>query len=887
MSRRPLDPAPDTAPRRPPDGTVTFLFSDIEGSTKLLQEVGHGFGALLEQHHRLLRDVFSTRAGHEVFTEGDAFFVVFPSASAAIGAALAAQRALTAADWGADVEVKVRMGLHTGEAKLVGDNYGGLDVHRAARIASAAHGGQVLVSDTTRAVAEAGLEEVVAFRDLGEHRLKDLDSPVRLFQLCVEDLPADFAPPRSLDARPNNLPTQLSAFIAREHEVAEIRTLLMEHRLVTLTGPGGTGKTRLSLEVAARAMPDFTDGTFVVALARITDPDFVAPAIAETLGVREQGTRPVADTLRSSLAEKEMLVVLDNFEQILEAAPLVSDLLAAAPRLSTIVTSRAPLRIYGEQEYPVPPMATPDPQHLPPFEVLLATEAIMLFEQRARSVQPSFALTPENAFIVAQICARLDGLPLAIELAAARTRIFSPHDILDRLQKSLSVLGGRARDVPQRQQTLRDAVSWSYDLLDLPLQAFFRRLGVFVGGWTFDAADAVVDPSGELQLDTLDALEMLVDHSLIRRYESETDSTRFRMLQTIREYALERLDEAVEADEVGERHLSFFVQLAEDAENDLTTRLDLLEQLSEDHDNMRAALRRSIDSGRSAEGMRLAAAIWRFWQLKGHLIEGRKWLVELLKSDETQAPLRAKALTALGSIAYWQNDMAACAPYYAEALELQRALGDERGLADAIYNSAFVSLIARDLDRAKELYEESREMFEVLNDDRGIGSTSWGLAMVAVTGGALDEAQRLADEANEHFARAEDWFGQTLAKYVHYQVARLRGDLDLARRLVLEELAAFEAASDPVAIASFLDQVADVEISTGHAARALRLGGAAEALKEVGGGEVPPALLLRPGDPRELARQWLSNAEIESAWEEGRAMSLGEALAYARKEPAS
>ncbi|MDQ2964709.1 MAG: adenylate/guanylate cyclase domain-containing protein, partial [Chloroflexota bacterium] len=423
-----------------PTGTVTFLFTDIEGSTRLTEAIGAArYGPLLERHREALRASFEKHGGIEVGTEGDSFFVVFVTPAAALAAAVDAQRALARTDWPADAPIRVRMGVHTGDGLLANGSYVGPDVNRAARIAAAGHGGQVLVSETTAALAGV-LPDGVQVRSLGRHRLKDL-RPEQLAQLDVDGLPTEFAPLRSLDARPNHLPTQLTSFIGREREVAEVVGLIGTARLVTLTGPGGTGKTRLSLQVAAETAGDQADGATFVAFAPISDPDLVASAIATTIGLPDAGGRPPRDRLIDHLRDRQMLLVLDNFEQVVAAAPVLGDLLREAPRLRILVSSRVALRISGEQEYPVAPLELPGAEAgVRGAEAIAQNEAVRLFVDRARAVRPDFALDEANAAAVAEIVSRLDGLPLAIELAAARSRLLSPQQMLPRLERRLDLL---------------------------------------------------------------------------------------------------------------------------------------------------------------------------------------------------------------------------------------------------------------------------------------------------------------------------------------------------------------------------------------------------------------------------------------------------------------
>src|SRR6266487_4649629 len=481
-----------------PTGTVTLFFSDMEGSTRLLQQLGERYADVLAECRHLLRQLFVQYNGSEVDTQGDAFFVAFARATDALAAAAAIQRALTERAWPEGIAVRVRIGLHTGEPKLTADGYIGMDVHHAARVMSAGHGGQILLSPTTRQLVKQHLPAGASLQDLGEHRLKDLQRPSHLFQLSLQGLPSDFPPLKTLDAHPNNLPIQPTPFIGREQEVAAVTRLLKrpDVRLVTLSGPGGVGKTRLALHVAAELSDDFTDGVFVVALAPVNTPEQVVPALAQTLGIGESSDLPLFPLLETALKEKKLLLLLDNFEQVVEAAVVLAELLAACPRLKVMVTSRMGLHVRAEHEFIVPPLSVPTLKQLPDARTLSHYKAVALFIERAQTTKPDFSVTNSNAPIVAAICAHLDGLPLAIELAAARVKHFSPHTLLPRLEQGLSVLSGGARDLPARQQTLRGAIAWSYDLLSPEEQKLFRCLAVFMDGWSLQAAEEVCTVSG-------------------------------------------------------------------------------------------------------------------------------------------------------------------------------------------------------------------------------------------------------------------------------------------------------------------------------------------------------------------------------------------------------
>src|SRR2546421_1729823 len=626
-----------------PAGTLTFLFTDIEGSTKLQTELGTDrYQDVLETHTRILRDAFKD-GGFEVRVEGDALFVVFPVAAKAERATAAWQRTITAARCPHGAAVRGRMGMHTGEGRPAtadaGADYVGIDVNRAARVAAAGHGGQVLLTEATATLARPELGDGVSFRDMGDFRLKDTANPEHLYQLVISGCAADFPPLRPRDRTATFLPPQPSTFIGRAREIAEGRRLLEKARLVTLTGPGGTGKTRLSLRIAEEAAPQFGDGTFFVPLAPISDPELVPSTIAHTLGVQVSGSEMPLPRLLDHLKGKRILLVLDNFEQILPAAPVVGQLLGASPALKVIASSRAPLRISGEQEFPVPPLDLPDPQHLPTLEVLAQSDAVRLFVERAGAVQPDFKVTTENAAAVAEICNRLDGLPLAIELAAARVKVLTPQAMRPQLREGLNILASTARDLPERQRTLRGAIAWSWDLLNPAECKLFSRLAIFVGGGMLAQIEEICGGASELGGDLLEVLSGLVEHSLVRQSEVDGEP-RFRMLVTIREFALERLDESEDRDLIRTRHTRAYLALAERArpyvqENDQKRWLDLLEQ---EHDNLRAALESSLSDGRVEEACRLVYALWRFWQVRGHLVEGARWCERVLALPTAEVP---------------------------------------------------------------------------------------------------------------------------------------------------------------------------------------------------------------------------------------------------------
>jgi predicted ATPase/class 3 adenylate cyclase len=871
-----------SSPRTLPSGTLTFLFSDIEGSTRLVQSLGDAYGPFLLRQQALMRAAFEAGGGVEVGTEGDSFFVVFPSAVAAARAAADAQRAMAAESWPSTVgRVKVRIGLHTGEGTLGGDNYVGLDVHRAARIAAAAHGGQVLVSDATRALVAGALGAEVRLRDLGEHRLKDLDQPERLFQLVVSGLPADFPPPRSLEA-PTNLPPQVTSFIGRQKEAGEVAELVRRSRLVTLIGPGGTGKTRLSLEVASQLREEFPGGAFFVDLSPISDPDLIATTIAAALGVAEQPDTPVLESLKAHLREKTLLLVLDNFEQLQSAAPMVGQVLEAAPTLRVIVTTREVLHLRGEQEYPVPPLGLPDLAQLPALEALSQYDAVALFIQRAQSVRPDFAVDNANAPAVAGICSRLDGLPLAIELAAARVNVLAPDAILSRLEKSLSLLTSGSRDLSERQRTLRGAIDWSHDLLGGTERTLFARLGIFVGGWTIERAEAICDPDRALGIDMLDALASFVDKSLVRQSLGGDGEPRFGMLETIHEYALERLVTSDDGHQYRRAHEDHFAGLAAEARPHITGAEQKVwaARLDAERDNLRAALQRLADDGRIGDAMEMAWALWRYWLLRGNLAEGRATLEDLLAraGDAAAGVSRARALSALGGLAYWQSDMTTSMRAYEEGLALQRTLDDPAGLAEALYNLGFTLAVAERHAQARALSTEGLEIAKRIGDRTLTLGLREALAFEMFHTGEVDEAYRLLSENMRDYREAGERFRLAIATGFSSYLAAKSGDVATSRALQQEAFDIFREAGDKHWMVRAMMIGAISAVAIGDFDKAARLCGAYGLMAEPLGEMATPIKTLRLPDPEPQAREALG-AAFEAAYAAGRAMTLDEVSA--------
>ena len=809
-----------------PSGTVTFLFTDVEGSTMLLHSLGaEAYADALAEHRLVIREACARHDGIEVDTQGDAFFVAFPTAPGAMAAAGEMTDAL------ASGPIQVRVGLHTGTPLLTEEGYVGGDVHRAARIAASGHGGQVLVSSSTAQLAELDLI------DLGEHRFKDLGAPERVYQFGEEAFPALKSLYRT------NLPVPATPFLGRERELVEVVGLLADTRLLTLTGPGGTGKTRLAAQAAGLASESYPYGVWWVPLAPLRDPELVVETAAQVVGSQ--------NGLAEHIADKAMLLLFDNFEQVVEAAGDMAALLSSCPNLDLVVTSREPLHVIGEQEYPVPP--------------LVHEEGVGFFLARARAIKPDF----QASEAVSEICRRLDDLPLALELAAARVKALSSVQILERLDERLLLLTGGARDLPERQRTLRATIAWSYELLSEEEQQLFGRFAVFSGGCTLETAEDVAGAD-------LDTLQSLVDKSLLRH-----TGERYWMLETIREYAAERLEESGEAGELRRRHAEHFLTLAEEAEPHLRGNpKEWLDRLEVEHDDLRAAFDSLEASGESQLVLRLAGALWRFWHDRSHFVEGHRRLERALAADERATAARAKALIGASGKATDARDYATARLRAEEALAINETLGNVLGIAQSRFMLGYAAVEEGDFERARPIFEQCLRDSHDLGDDFFTLAVSFNLAWACDELGDFERARAISEESLILARATSDEISEAHILNSLGVGAQREDRFEDALAMLRDAFRIFRNLGDRFHTAATLSQIAGVLAFTKRARAAALLLARAEVLQEEVG--IRPVWLEKTDDKTLAAlHAQLDEAAFAEAWEQGRALTLDEAVAYA------
>jgi predicted ATPase/class 3 adenylate cyclase/DNA-binding CsgD family transcriptional regulator len=915
-----------------PTGTVTFLFTDIEGSTQLAREHPNRWEALRARHDAILRAAIETNSGYLFQIIGDAFCAAFHTSGDALNAAIKSQTDLRVENWG-DVPVRVRMGIHTGKADLQenGQYVGHMTLGRVQRLMSAGHGGQALVSPATEQLVRDELPEGVELRDLGERLLKDLIRPEHIYQIVATNLPVDFPPLRTLDAYRHNLPAQLTTFIGREKEMAEVKQAIHENRLVTLTGSGGTGKTRLAIQAGADSLDQFPDGVWLVQLGSTAEADLVPRSVAGAVGVQEIPTQSLTDTLAHFLSSKSLLLVLDSCEHLIEAcARLAEHLLQACPDVRILATSRERLRIPGEVTRQVALLTVPDPRRLPPLEELEQYEAVRLFVERGRSVMPSFELTKKNAGAVAQLCFHLDGMPLALELAAALLNVLTAEQILSRLGDRFQLLTRGNRAALDRQQTLQATLDWSYNLLSEQEQLMFKRLAVFVSGWTLEAAETIcsgeeIDPGAVLHL-----LSQLVNKSLVTAAPVGEES-RYKMLETIRQYALERLGESGKANEVRGRHLGYFLQWVEKAAPlGRAEQFAWSDRFEAEHDNIRAALEwsRVAIPGANA-GLRLAAAMGYFWKLRGYYTEGRMRLSAALAQRGAQQPTlaRAQALHQASVLAFFQSDYQAVrasaeesmvisrglgavgrltvantleilaeaatetgdystAPkLYEEALAVYREVGDLVGIGDTLKMLGWVSMRTGDFEQAESRLGEGLVACRQSGDLRQINSALAGLGELAVRRGRYERARDLLGESLDISRRSGDKWGLAIALGSLGWIALRQQDFGEMGKLLGESMKVRLETGDKGGIAWCLEKLAEAAGRQGQPEKAVKTFSAASVLRTSVGSVIDP--VDQQDHDRILSglRTALGEEVFRGAWEQGAAMPLDEMIAYALSEP--
>ena len=920
-----------------PSGTVTFLFTDIEGSTKLAQEHPDKWEEMRVRHHEILQSVMDAHNGYVFQIIGDAFCVAFHTASNGLGAAIETQRKLQYENWG-EMSVKVRMGLHTGTAEIVGQDYRGyLTLAKVQRVMSIAHGKQILLSNATAELMHGALPEQISLRDMGEHQLKGLVNPDHLWQPIAPGLPADFPPLHSLRVVPNNLPLQLTSFIGREKEMAEIKQTLSEHRLVTLTGSGGAGKSRLSLQVATDVLNQFPNGIWFVELAPLTEPGLIPQTILSAVGIQAQQGYISMERLIDFLREKTSLLILDNCEHLIEAcARLVETLLNTAPNLKILASSREALGVKGEQAWHVPSLSAPDIKHLPPFDQLPQYESIRLFIDRTLLVQPHFVFTNENAPAVAKICQRLDGIPLAIELAAARLRTLSAEQVAARLDDRFRLLTGGTRTALPRQQTLRALIDWSYDLLFENERTLLRQLAVFSGGWTLEAAEQVCGDENIKTDDVLDLLDHLVDKSLVVVGSGQNQATYYRYMETIRQYAREKLSESGESATYRNRHLTYFLKWVGEIEPGLRgpQQVELLNRLDNDIDNLRAVMEWSLDSDPES-GLQMASMLKWFWHLYGLFEEGAGWLENLLASSkesgvEIDPLLKARSLSVLAWLSIWTGNVQTAMTSVTESLDLcKKYLGPISDLITADNYYIYSTIAFRkgdDLDQEKLIVEKGLALYQALGDKFGIAEMSSALFGNALLSGDLETASCWNEAAIRIRKELGDKDGLAYDLTLGAAIPLMQRDYKTTRQMLEEAVEACKETRyefDLVLALGFLGITCLLEDNIAQALdyilhvvtlayeksnmifksfsmydlvlllftkkqyrTAVQLNGAMEGLKTYNIILIYDLPIVHDTLQRSLleAREALGEVDFDAACAEGRAMTLDQAIAYALKE---
>jgi predicted ATPase/class 3 adenylate cyclase len=876
-----------------PTGTVSLLFSDVEGSTLLLQRLGRAYAEALDGQRRVQRAAWAAFGGTEMGTEGDSFYVAFPTAEAAVAAAVQAQRELAGFDWPGDEPVRVRMGIHTGAPAPHDGAYVGMDVHRAARIAAAAHGGQVLISRVTAALMDGSLPDGVVLRDLGSHQMKDIPRPEHLFQLAIDGLPGNFPPIRTLGAS-SSLPRPATPLVGRDGELAELAALLSspQVRLVTLTGPGGSGKTRLAIGIAERMVERFADGVYFLPLAAVTGPDVMWTSIAAALDVPPDARIPPA--LFDHLAERSALFVLDNLEQVDGAGSVVAEMLDQTPGAVIVATSRRPLRVVGEHQHAVPPLELPDDASLEQAE---QSGAVQLFVHHARAVKSTFALTDANAADVTAVCERLDGLPLAIELAGARSKVLSPTALLARLDKALD-LTAFASGVPSRQRTLRDTIAWSYQLLSPSQQAFFRRLGVFAGGADLEAVAAVAADV----VDAADPLEMvadLVDASLVTIGEDGAGEPRVGMFETIRAYAVDRLRAAGETDQARHAHAAHYLNVVEQVSATLESGgverlLQARARLTSDHDNLREALSWALNTDSGAPpgvtiALRMCAKLGSFgeplesfWEDGGYYAEGRRWLERVIAvADGEDSAELANCLLALAWLVFEQGDHRQAGVIASRALAVSRRLVDGAQLVRSLISAGMVETEGGHLDRGRESLHQAVALAEQADDRHLLARALTSLAHAEGHAQDHERSLELHDASLRILVEVGDEVTAVGVRHNRACTLREMGRASEAESELRSVVPVMLRTYDPYNLINAAEDYAAMLAELGDYRGAARLLGAAEARRSGNATPRHSSQQAQIAEPLAKARSAVTAETWEGEYRAGYSMTVEEALAEA------
>jgi predicted ATPase/class 3 adenylate cyclase len=912
-----------------PSGTVTFLFTDIEGSTKLWEQHPEAMKAALAKHDSILKEAIEAHHGHIIKTTGDGVHAVFSTAIDAINSTIAAQHDFKSLI--ANLIIKVRMGLHTGEAEMRENDYYGQTLNRTARIMATGHGGQILLSGITAEVVREHLPANLSLQDLGEHRLKDLIKPEHIFQIATNALPKEFPPLKSLSNFPNNLPTQLTSFIGREKEIEEAEKRLKTARLLTLIGPGGTGKTRLSLQIGADVLPAFADGVWFVELAPLADPALIFQALASGLGIREQMGMSLNEVVINFLRAKNLLLILDNCEHLVDAcAQLAEQILQACPNLKIVASSREALGVTGEVVYRVPSLTTLDPSHAT-LEMLSKSEAVQLFVERATAANPKFSLTEKNASSIAQICRRLDGIPLALELAAARATVLTAEQISSRLDDRFKLLTGGSRTALPRQQTLRALIDWSYDMLSDEERALLRRLSIFAGGWTFEAAEYICPKN-----DVLDLLSHLVNKSLVI-VDEDGETTRYRLLETIRQYARDKLLDTGESVEARNIHAEYFLKLSESVEPHLfkANSLQWINVLEAENDNIRVALEWLIENNVNF-AMRIIFALMLFWNRRGYEAEGRVWGETAIAHAESLPPVegdaafhRKKALaytySVIAGLAISQGDNEYAARVADKSSALAREIGDKDLLARAFVFTISGRIVTGDIQNVdaviKEMIlaaNESNDKFskgivfgliaellmfsgkdekiieEYLTKSTAFAKESgnqWGYNMVMLGMGMVAKYKGYYDRSRAGFASILPLFKEmgdahrvNMIKSEYAHMDRYEGHIEKAEPVYRETIREWQRLGHRAAVANQIECLAFIAIAHEQPERAIKLLGAAEALREFINIDMSHFERIEYESKIKELKENIDEMEFDSLWLEGRSKSMEQAVEMALAE---